>query len=262
MARADRLDKLEALPHRTPALHWAAFVLSLLSLAMLATWVFSSRGPVPGVWIWIDIGLGAIFLLEFFTRSGFRWGKGAYVRTRFFDFIAIVPALALVNHGFAIEGVWVWLILVARVIRVIDRLLGDGFVQRTVLAVVEGFEEEITDRVLDRIVARIKADMGRAGFSHGIAEAFQKNKAPVLQRIRAATPHEGLVPDLARIAGLDKALERAEERAFDAIVAIIDSKEVDNAIRDVIDSTFSRMQNEIGEKSWQRHLGMRRGRAK
>jgi hypothetical protein len=259
---AARLEELESLPHRNAALHWAAFTLSLLSLILLSTWVFSSRGSVPGSWVLLDIGLGVVFAVEFFTRSGFRWGRLAYLRTRIFDFVAIVPALALVHHGFVIEGVWVWLILVARVTRVVDRFLGDGFVRRTVFALVEGFEEEITDRVLERIIARIQADMDRASFSHGVAEAFVRNKAAVLQRVRAATPREGLVPGLAHLVGLDAALERAEERTYDAIVEIMNSEEVDRAVRDVVNSSFSRMRTELGKKSWRQHLGLRRRRAK
>ncbi|MGA2671189.1 MAG: hypothetical protein ABSF21_07255 [Dehalococcoidia bacterium] len=259
---AARLEELESLPHRNTALHWAAFALSLLSLILLSTWVFSSRGSVPSAWVLLDIGLVVVFAVEFFTRSGFRWGRLAYLRSRFFDFVAIVPALVLVHHGFVIEGVWVWLILIARAVRVVDRLLGDGFVRRNVLALVEGFEEVITDRVLERIIARIQADMNRAGFSHGVAEAFVRNKAAVLQRVRAATPREGLVPGLAHLAGLDAAMERAEERAYDAIVGIINSEEVDRAVRDVVNSSFSRMRNELGKKSWRQHLGLRRLRAK
>jgi len=257
-----RLEELESLPHRHAALHWAAFTLSLLSLILLATWVFSSRGPVPGGWLWLDIGLGVVFAVEFFTRSGFRWGWKSYLRTHFFDFIAIVPALVLVNHGFVIEGVWVWLILIARAVRVVDRLFGDGFVRRTIWALVEGFEEEITDRVLERIIARVQTDMDRAGFSHGVAETLVRNRAAVLQRVRAATPRKGFGPGLAHIVGLDDALERAEERTYDAVVGIINSEEVDRAIRDVVNSLFSRMRNELGKKSWRQHLGIGRRQAK
>jgi hypothetical protein len=257
-----RLKELESLPRRNAALHWIAFALSLMSLILLSTWVFSSRAPVPTAWLLIDIGLGVVFAIEFFTRSGFRWGKVKYIRSRFFDFVAIVPALALVQHGFVIEGVWVWLILVARAVRTVDRLLGDGFILRTVLTLVEGFEEEITDRVLERIIARIQADMDRAGFSHGVAKAFADNKTAILQRVRAATPHEGLVPGLAHIVGLDAALERAEERTYDAIVGVLNSEEVDRALRDVVNSSFSRMRTELGTKSWRKHLGIRRYQAK
>jgi hypothetical protein len=256
--RAARLEELESLPHRNPALHWGAFLFSLLSLVLLAIWVFGSRGAVPNALVIIDIALGAAFAVEFFTRSGFRWNHAGYLRSRFFDFIAIVPALALVDHGFTLEGVWVWLILVARFIRAVDRLLGDGFVQRTALALVWAFEEEITDQVLERILTRIQADMDRTSFSRGVAEAFARNKTDVLQRVRAATPKDGLVPSLAHMVGLVDALERAEERTYDAIVEILDSQEVDRAVRDVVNSSFSRIRGEIGKKSWRKHLWFRR----
>ena len=74
----ERLEELESLPHRNPMLHWAAFILSLFSLVILATWVFSTRGPVPTGWVVVDIGLGVILAIEFFTRSGFRWGGMTY----------------------------------------------------------------------------------------------------------------------------------------------------------------------------------------
>jgi hypothetical protein len=251
-----RIEELESLPHRNPVLHWGAFTISLMSLILLATWVFSSREAVPNGWIWIDVGLSVFLAIGFSTRSGFRQNRAGYLRTHFIDFVAIIPALALVHHGFVIEGVWVWFILVARAIRVIDRFLGDGFIQRNFLALLGGFEEEITDRVLERIVARIQGNLDRASLSHVVAEAIVRNKAAVLQRVRAATPHDGLVPSLAHIVGLDAALERTEERTYDAIVGIINSEEVENAIRDVVNSSFSRMRSELGKKSWRQHLGL------
>ena len=79
-----------------------------------------------------------------------------------------------------------------------------------------------------------------------------------MQRFRDATPSEGFVPGLAHMVGLDAALERAEERTFDAVVGIVDSKEVDRAVRDVVSTLFSRMHAELGEKSWRKHLGIHR----
>jgi hypothetical protein len=257
---ASRLKEMESLPHRNAVLHWGALITSLLSLILLSSWVFSSRATVPAGWIWLDIGLSVVLAIEFFTRSGLRLDPARYLRSRlfgFFDLVAIVPVLALVNHGFIGEGIWIWIVLVVRAVRVIDRFLGDGFVQRNALALLEGIEEEITDMVLERIIARIQTNLGRTSFSKGVAEAFVRNKPSVLQRVRAATPHEGLVPGLAHIVGLDAALERAEERTYDAVVRIMESEEVDRAVRDVINTSFNRMRNELGKREWRKHLGIR-----
>ena len=195
-----------------------------------------------------------------FSRSGFRWQRGKYLRTHFFDFVAIIPALALVSQEFISGGGWIWLFMVARFVRLVDRFLGDGFMARNALALVEGFEEEITDRVLVRIVARLQADLDRAGFSHGIAQALVRNNAAVLERVRAATPRDGLVPGIARIVGLDAALERAEERTYDAIVRIIDSEEVDRSVRDMINSSLASVRSELGRRTRRQHLGIQRRR--
>ncbi len=253
-----RLEEMEALPHRNAALHWVAFGLALGSLILLARWGLGTPGPIPTAWVLVDAGLGVILTAELLTRSGFRWQRGKYLLTHFFDFVAIVPVLALIGHGFAGGGGWVWLFMVARFVRLADRFLGDGFVTRNALALVEGFEEEITDRVTERIVARLQADMDQAGLSHGVAEALVRNRSAVLQRIRAANPHEGLVPSIARIVGLDAALERAEERTYDAIVGIIDSEEVDRSVRDVVNSSFASVRSELGKRSWRKHLGTQR----
>jgi hypothetical protein len=253
-----QLETMESRARRHPALHWGAFVLSVISLALLVGWVSSSKGPVAPVWIWLEIAVAVFFGLEFVTRSGFRWDRTGYIRRRFFEFVAIIPVLAMVNHGLWGETYWLWLVLVLRAVRVLDRFLGDGFVRRNVLALAEGFEEEITDRVLERIVERLQVDMDRAGFSHQIAEVARNNKEAVLGRVRMMTPTAGFLPGVAHIVGLDKSLERAEERTYDAVVNFVDSKEVDSAVREAVSSTFSRILSELGDKSWRKHLGIRR----
>ena len=257
-----RLEELEALPLRNPVLHWVAFAVALVSLVLLARWGLGPPAAVPKSAAVLDIALGAISAIEFFTRSGFRWQRGKYLRAHFFDFVAIVPALALTAFALVGGGGWVWVFIVARLIRFVDRFLGDGFVTRNVLALVEGFEEEITDRVLQRIVARLQADLDRAGFSHGIAQSLVRNKAAVLQRVKDATPRDGLIPSIARAVGLDARLERAEEQTYDAVVGIVDSEEVDRSLRDMINTSFDSIRSELGRRTWRKHLGIQRRRAK
>jgi voltage-gated potassium channel len=249
--------QLESLPKRPRGIHWAAFIMSVVSFILLAIGVFGNRETMPQLFVWLDSSFCALFAFELFTRSGFRWSKGRYLITHFFDFIALVPALFLMNHGIPAENIWVWLVMVARTARVIDRFWGDGFLHRTFWALAEGFEEEITDRVLENIIARLQSDMDRAEFSYGIAKALEKNKPAVLGRIKKVTPTEGVVPKMAHLVGLDAALERAEEKTYDALIGIVSSQEVDQAVRDVINSAFSRVRNELGHRSWREKIKIR-----
>jgi hypothetical protein len=254
---AARVNSFLVRPYRNPVLHWAAFVVSMVALAPPSYWLANSQSPLPGGWVLFDILLSVFFVIEFFTRSGFRWNPASYIRTRFFDFIAIVPLLVLVYFNVPWKEGWVWIILAFRVIRSIDRVLGDDFFPRNIFALAEGFEEELTDRVTLRIINRLQADLARGRFGEGLARALEDNREPVLARIQAQHPREGVLVGLAHIAGLDAALEKAEERVFDSIVEVLKSPEVDGAIRESFDSAFISMRQQIGVKTWKEHLGIR-----
>jgi hypothetical protein len=251
-----RLEQVAMLPHRNALLHWAAFVLSLLSLVPAIMWAANPQMTVPRSWLGLDLALSVFFVFEFVTRSGFRWHPRTYVRTRFFDFIAIVPVLLLVYFGAAWETGWIWLILVARAARALDRILGDGFVRRNAFALLEGFEEEITDRVMIRIINRIEGDLGSGKFGQVLADSLVRNKQSVLRRIRSQHPQRGLVAGLARISGLELALDRLEEGTYDSVIEVLASPEVDRAIHESLESTFSVLKTEIGTKTWKQHLGI------
>lgn len=242
---------------RPGLLHWAAFVLSLVSLGIIVFWVADSRSHVTAFWAYLDLGLSAAFAVEFFTRSGLRWNWLGYISSRFFDFIAIAPALTLVYFNVPYEGVWVWIVLAARAVRAIDRLLGDGFVRRTFFALLEGLEEEITDRVLIRFISRIEAELYRGSFARGLAGVLERNKDSILNRVAETHPKEGLVANLADLTGLDDALKRAEERTYAAIIRLVGSPEVDRAIREAVDSAFIVMKKEMAEKTWRKRITIR-----
>jgi hypothetical protein len=252
-----RLKQIIQQPHRHAVLHWAAFILTLPSLGLVIMWLINPQTPIPRPWLWAEVALSAFFVFEFVTRSGFRWHPAAYIRTRYFDFIAFVPALVLANFNVRWLYAWIWIILVARIIRAFDRILGDGFIPRNFFALLEGFEEEITDRVMIRIIDRMHDDVTRGKFGQTVAQSLTTNKDAVLERIRAEHPQQGLGANLARITGLEGALTKAEERVFDSVVDVLASPEVDQAIHDSLDSTFTVLRDEIGQKSWKKNLGIR-----
>jgi hypothetical protein len=252
-----RLDELVKKPKRSPIIHWAATVLSIISLVPLIIWVVRPANISSNNWYWLDIGFSVLFALEFVTRSGFRWNPSGYTRSHFFDFIAIVPALVLAHFAVPFYSVWIWIVLIARVIRALDRILGDGFIPRNVLAIAEGFEEEITDRVMLRILDRTQADLDRGKFASAIGVVFDKNKGPVLQQIREQHPR-ALTTGIAHAVGINSAIERAEEQVYDAIVKILKSPEVDKTLRESIDTTFASLRKSVGEKSWKKNLGFRK----
>jgi hypothetical protein len=252
-----RLTELARKPKRHPAVHWTALVLSVLSIVPLALWLAKPDEIMSGSWYTWDIFFSIFFLFEFVTRSGFRWDPSGYTRTHFFDFVAIVPALVLVHYNIWGDTIWFWIIFAARLVRALDRILGDGFIRRNALAVAEGFEEEITDRVMIRILDRVQADLDRGHFGQAVATAIENNKQTMLKEIRTQHPRL-LESGLAQAVGITGVLEKAEENIYEAIVKVLKSPELDKTIRQTMDSTFSTMRASVNEKSWKKNLGFRR----
>ena len=254
------LREIVAKPHRHPVLHWAAFVLSLVALSPPIFWILGSAEAETTFWVWFDVGISAFFMVEFFTRSGFRWNPVGYSASRFYDFIAVVPVGILVYFAVPFVGVLLWIIFVARIIRAIDRLLGDGFVKRNILALTASFEEEITDRVIIRMLDRIHDDLVRGKFASVVGDSLKRNKKSVLERIRSQHPNQGVGAALMALTGLDLAIERAEERTYDSIVEILKSPEIENAIHDAVDSSFTVLRTEVAKKEWRKNLGFQKKR--
>lgn len=238
-------------------LHWAAWLASGLALVTLgfAAWGDLSEGGIRDLGR-LDLALSLFFLVEFFTRSGWRRFGWRYAATRWFDFVAIVPAGWLVSEALAAPWV-VWTVFVARAVRLVDRSLGDGFVLRHVLALVEGLEEEVSDRVVVKILSRVQGELVDARFGNVAAEALRKNRDAILERVyREQLRDAGLLGSFASITGLQGALERSERRLFDSIIEMVGSPETDAMVADIVGQTLERAKREIGQRSWRsRFLG-------
>jgi len=241
-------------PKRSPILHWTAWLLGIGAVALQVLAMFA-RLDATTVWrlAYADLVLTAIFAFEFFTRSGWRNHRARYLRWRWFDFIAMVPAVLGVVQGWP---VWVlWVILVCRVMRAVDRTLGDGFVQKQVLVLVTAFEEEISDRVVDRVLVRWQAEIAKADFGQTAAAALMQNREAILKRIYEVQLKTGTLGRLVQMTGMRGNIEREEALLFDEVVAIMGSAEVDKAIRDIVAASFLSVRTELGGKSWRSQLG-------
>lgn len=256
-AHLHRLEVLDSRQHRSGVMHWAAILFALASLGILIFGMVAFKRPLPGLWVWVDLAICIFFFFEFFTRSGFHWHGLKYARTHIFDFVAIVPALLFLHHGVFIESLWVWLVLVTRSIRALDRILGDGFLEHNFFGLLEGLETEITDKVVVRIMDRVQNDLVSGKIGHSSAQVLEKNRDNVLRRVREEYPQEGLGADLARFIGLEAAIERIEERIYDAVADVLNSSEVNTVIQEDLDLIFDGLRADLGNEEWRNHLGFR-----
>lgn len=238
--------------HRSRTLHWLAWGGALISMAIAAIWMWTAPSAnlltlIQGV----DVALALLFAAEFFTRTGWQKSRLTYVKWRWFDFVAIVPITAL--GPLSVPAIF-WVVFVCRAIRLVDRTLGDGFVQRKVIGLASIAEEEISDRVLVKMLARWERELETANFGTAMAQALSRNKEAVLQRVYAEQLQDGTFAKIAHFSGLQSTLEKEERRLFSAVIVMVGSREVDSAIRDVIASSLRRTREQFSARDWRRNL--------
>jgi hypothetical protein len=244
------------LPQRPRWLHWVAWAASIASFVLILSLYGAPAWFQPFVVQQIDLWTSVFFAVEFFTRSGFRKDTWRYARWRWFDLLGLVPVLFLQPYV-EFYSWFLILVLVARGARVLDRTLGDGFVKRNFLALIEAVEEETSDRVLEKIMARIENELAKAQFGTAAAAAIAKNRDAILQRIYQEQMAEtGALGKVAIFTGVQSALEKAEARAFDAIIKVVGSPETDQLIREIIQGSLSTARSQIGKRSWTSKMGL------
>ena len=238
---------------RAAWIHWTALAAALVSVLVAVVWKWGEPGSGFAIALQsIDVALAIFFGVELFTRSGFRKNGISYLEWRWFDYIAILPVIAL---GSLAVSIAFWPVLICRAIRLADRTFGDRFVQRNALMVVSIVEEEISDRILDKILTRWDDELQRANFGTAMSIALARNKEAVLQRVFAEQLQEGAFSKIAHYTGLQATLEKEERRLFGALIEMVGSPEVDKAIRDVIGASLARAREHLNDRDWKRRVG-------
>ena len=244
---------LRAVKPRSRFLHWTAWAAALVSVVLLVLWRWGPPEFYSSTLLQrIDIGLAIFFAIELFTRTGWRQSRTTYLKWRWFDFVALVPVTAL--GPFAVAPV-IWIVLVCRVVRLVDRTVGDGFVQRNAIVLLGAVEEEISDKVLEKMMTRWERELKDAKFGQTVARALERNREAVLARIYQEQLQEGVFAKIAHITGIQSTIEREEARLFAAMIEMIGSAEVDAAISDVIASSMRRTREQLGSRDWKSRIG-------
>jgi hypothetical protein len=173
--------------HRVRAVDWLMMLLAVVSVGLLA-WVWLADPPVgtQHVVFRIDVGICAVFLVEFLLRwraGGWGW---RFLGRNWFELLGMVPVSHPALRAFRLVRV---VVLLARLGRAVDRTIGDAVTQRLVNrflgTVIEVLKKPVTAAVLEEVAAVLRT--GR--YAQNIARALEENRTElrqmVLDKIRA-----------------------------------------------------------------------------
>ena len=173
--------------HRVRAVDWLMVLLAIVSVGMLA-WVWVTNPPVATeeLVFKIDVGICAVFFLEFVWRwraSGWGW---RFLGRNWFEILGMVPVSHPALRAFRLVRV---IVLLARLGRAVDRTIGDAVTQRLVNrflgTVINVLKKPVTVAVLDEVVAVLKTGHYAQNISRALAENQTELREMVLDKIKA-----------------------------------------------------------------------------
>ncbi len=173
--------------HRVRAVDWLMVALAIASVLLLA-WVWLADPPVETqeLVFRIDVGICAVFLVEFLWRwRSVGWGW-RFLGRNWFEIVGMIPLSHPALRAFRLLRV---IVLVARLGRAVDRTIGDAVTQRLVNrflgTVIDVLKKPVTVAVLDEVTAVLQTGRYAQNISRALADNQVELRQMVLDKIKA-----------------------------------------------------------------------------
>lgn len=229
--------------HRVRLIDWLMVALAIVSVGMLV-WVWLADPPVATqeVLFRIDIGICAVFLVEFVLRwraGGWGW---MFLGRNWFEVVGMIPVSHPALRAFRLFRI---VVVVARFGRAVDRTIGDAVTQRLVNrflgTVIDVLKKPVTVAVLDEVAAVLKTGRYAQNISRALADNQTELRQMVLDKIKA-DPTAGR---LKRIPFHDEILGTVTDTTIRVVLEMLADPRTDDMIADTLRENLDQIRTAV-----------------
>ncbi|MGB3437951.1 MAG: ion transporter [Actinophytocola sp.] len=229
--------------HRVRAIDWLMVVLAIVSVGLLVwVWVDEPSEETELLLFKIDVGICAVFLIEFVWRwrtAG--WGFRFLIRN-WFEVVGMIPVSHPALRAFRLVRV---IVLVARVGRAVDRSIGDAVTQRLVNrslgAIIDVLKKPVTVAVLGEVAAVLQT--GR--YAQNIGRALAENQAELRQMVLDKIKADPAAGRLKRLPFHDEILGAIAETAIRVVLEMLADPRTDEMISDSLRENLDQIRTAV-----------------
>lgn len=236
--------------HRVRVIDWLMVLLAIVSVGMLV-WVWLADPPVATqqVLFRIDVGICAVFFVEFVFRwRANGWGL-AFLGRNWFEVVGMIPVSHPALRAFRLIRI---VVVVARFGRAVDRTIGDAVTQRLVNrflgAVIDVLKKPVTVAVLDEVAAVLKTGRYARNISRALAENRTELRQLVLDKIKA-DPTAGR---LKRIPFHDEIVGTVTDTTIRVVLEMLADPRTDEMISDTLRENLDQLRAAVHDDDPQR----------
>jgi hypothetical protein len=236
--------------HRVRVVDWLMVLLAIVSVGMLVwVWLANPSVETEKFLFKIDIGICAVFLVEFLWR----WGSGGwgwkFLGRNWFEVVGMVPVSHPALRAFRLVRV---IVLVARLGRAVDRTIGDAVTQRLVNrflgTVIDVLKKPVTVAVLDEVATVLQTGRYAQNISRALADNQSELREMVLDKIKA-DPTAGR---LKRIPFHDEFVGTITDTTIRVVLEMLADPRTDEMISDTLRENLDQIRTAVHDNEPQR----------
>ncbi|RZS34389.1 hypothetical protein EV193_109176 [Herbihabitans rhizosphaerae] len=231
--------------HRAAVLDWIMLGLAVVSVGLLI-WVWIAQPPreTEILLFRVDVGICAIFLVEFLWR----WRKGGwgwrFLGRNWFEILGMIPVSHPALRAFRLVRV---IVLIARLGRAVDRTLGDAITQRLMnrflATVVDVIKKPVTVAVLDEVVLVLRT----GHYARNIANAVEENRSELRQMVLDKVRADPQIGRLRILPFHDEIVGAIVDTAIRVILEMLADPRTDEMISDTLRENIDQIRSAVGE---------------
>lgn len=246
-----------AMPEADPYEHRISLVdVVMISLAIVSVLILAYEqvyDPSPErqrLIIYIDLGIVAIFAVEFIVRISRAQDKMGYVKGHWYDLVGMIPVSHPLFRGFRLARLVRLFVLTSRFVRATNRSFGEAFVETMVGRYKDIFVEGISDRIVLRLLDETEAVLTRGAYGTAAARALDSNRDELIKKINVQLKKDRATRLLMGVPGMERMLEGVQERTITTVVATLGSEEMNQTILSVIREILGDLRRATQQKEW------------
>lgn len=244
-------------PERVTWVDWVILALAVVSLGLVIVEqsfpsYFSSHPEARQWLIWADLGICGVFFIEFVARMRHQVSKWAYVKSRWYDILGMIPVSHPFFRGFRLLRILRIAVITSRFVRATNRTFGEMAFEATVRRFRDILIEEVTDAVVLRSLSMVEPWLVRARFADRIGEAMEERRAEIRRLVREAM---GRVPGatmMLRVGPFRNMVDTAENAAVQAVIDTLRSEELNRLIQEATANVLDEIKEQVAVKEHQR----------
>jgi len=225
------------------AIDWVLFALAMLSLGLLVWQNFAHVSKQQLEIIrYTDIGVCLIFGGEFFLRfyeAGFTW---QYLRRNWYAVLGFIPVSLSYLHHYP----WIRLFLIlVRLGRAIDRILGEGFTFRLLTRVKDRVINAISGIVTIIVLDRVADVLVQGTYTENIARALATEEAQLRQMVLEKLKSDPQTGKLSWVPYHDEIVQNVITTILRVTESILQDKRTDELVANMLRVNIDQLREAI-----------------